>query len=69
MNNNVEIIRHEDGCAGKNCFCLPPPPKIEPGPLAEYRCQPKLPKIRPPFGRGSQYLMHYYSNSSCLSPF
>lgn len=66
MNDNVEIIRHADGCAGKNCFCLLPPPKIEPGPLAEYLCQPK---IRPPFGRESQYLMHYYSNPSCLSPF
>ncbi|KAH6878253.1 hypothetical protein BKA58DRAFT_91765 [Alternaria rosae] len=47
-------VRHHDPCCVTNstgqvtCECIPPPPKVEPSPGAEYRCIPGPPATYPP---------------------
>ncbi|CAN9254485.1 unnamed protein product [Alternaria alternata] len=47
-------VRHHDPCCvadttgPKTCECIPPPPKVEPSPGAEYRCIPGPPATYPP---------------------
>ncbi|CAO2657319.1 Nn.00g034450.m01.CDS01 [Neocucurbitaria sp. VM-36] len=47
-------VRHHNPCCVANptaptpCECIPPPPKVEPSPTAEYRCIPGPPATSPP---------------------
>lgn len=47
-------VRHHNPCCVANstaptlCECIPPPPKVEPSPTAEYRCIPGPPATYPP---------------------
>ncbi|KAG9189800.1 hypothetical protein G6011_06668 [Alternaria panax] len=48
IGGSVDVRDHETYCAHTSCECIPPPPKVEPSPGAEYRCMPCPPDTNPP---------------------
>ncbi|KAF2621158.1 hypothetical protein BU25DRAFT_354992 [Macroventuria anomochaeta] len=69
MGNMVEVRDHNPCCTSTNpntCECIPPVPKVEPSPTAEYRCTPAGPLATwPPVL--SQDLMHMLSSPECIN--
>jgi len=67
MGSSVEIRHHDPCCvnaANTPCSCIPPPPKVEPSPSAEYRCIPGPPETYPPVM--SEHLIHMFNSPSCI---
>ncbi|KAF1847273.1 uncharacterized protein K460DRAFT_278788 [Cucurbitaria berberidis CBS 394.84] len=64
----VEVRDHDPCCTLsplKTCECIPPAPKVEPAPDAEYRCKPAGPLATwPPVL--SQELMHMLASPDCI---
>ncbi|KAH7116191.1 hypothetical protein B0J11DRAFT_443760 [Dendryphion nanum] len=65
LGGNVEIRPHEPCCTSGPCECIPPKSKVEPSPLAEYRCIPGPPVTYPPVL--PDYLMHLFTSPSCIN--
>ncbi|KAH6094468.1 hypothetical protein HBI65_125610 [Parastagonospora nodorum] len=67
---SAEVRNHEPCCTSSTqriCECLPPAPKVEPSPDAEYRCAPAGPlDIWPPVL--SEELMHMLTSPQCITP-
>jgi hypothetical protein len=65
---SAEVRNHEPCCTSshpKTCECIPPAPKVEPSPDAEYRCTPAGPlDTWPPVL--SEELMHMLTSPQCI---
>jgi hypothetical protein len=67
VGGSVEIRHHDPCCINATntpCSCIPPPPKVEPSPSAEYRCIPGPPETYPPVM--SEQLIHMFNSPTCI---